>query len=179
MPKSLGFKKKSVEKIKKLSKLRQGEELEKIVGEEEEVIEATGQESEKKAKKWVLEDYTREEKKQKEETAEALMSLEQKRQRPQIITYTSALCDYLKKELLEEDIPLGFHWRIFMPDKTKVRLDVFDSKLTWRRARGFKISGLPEFDMNACERFALWAGIEIRKEHEKRTKTPAGIILPP
>ena len=169
---------KRLAKIKSLPKLAREKELEKLVAAEEEIIAATGQESEKKAKKWVDEDYLSAQKEQQEEEAQVLNRAEAKRKLPQIVDYTQFLTDYLKQELDGEDFPPGFYWRIFMPDKTKVRIDVFAKELNWRQARGFKISGIPKYDINACQRFALWAGVSARGEQASRNQTKSGLWLP-
>jgi hypothetical protein len=128
--------------------------LNKKLEEELEVIEATGQESEEKARKWVKEVAKTEEKKEKEKHNKRLEYLEKQRKLPKTLNYKQSLMKFLHDLILEINLPKTFSWGVWY-DGVGIRVDVADPMRNVRR-RAFKISYSPEHDINACYLFSFW-----------------------
>lgn len=147
----------------KLKKKKRGEFLEEL--------EAIGQESELKSRKWVRERYDREEKKQlfqKELDLNLLSKLRQRKQKD----YTRYLSQIFLRFLSEEDT-----------SKYRLDIDLTDKGISVkiRKTRfigAFKVVGVPLYDYTACKIMAVKVGNTIAKLEGYQRKSDGGVLLP-
>lgn len=159
--------------LDKLTKLEKIKEIKRQAGEDAEKLEAMGQESEHRAKKWVQEVGKQEREKEKKRVDDVMERLFDSRKF--VLTYKGLLIEEMRKEMgyWSEDLPRGFQWRVQSTEKGIV---------LWIRtpqgsylAKGIKLSGEPEIDLNAIARLIVNGVQEMTKYEEK---TPNGIIVP-
>lgn len=121
--------------------------------EEKDLLTGMGQESEKKAVKYVQEFGKLTEKKNKKKEEDALADLDGKRKYE--LTYKEAVLRYLHEMLRELSFPKLWQWGVWY-DGRGIRLTIIDKKgLKYKRA--FTPSHDPKYDLHACYRFARWA----------------------
>src|SRR3990167_6587997 len=82
-----------------------------------EKLEAMGQESDRKAAKWVQEVGKEERKKEENRIADVMTKLDDSKKH--VVTYKTLLMDEMKKEMgyWDEDLPTGFNWIHQQTDK--------------------------------------------------------------
>jgi len=135
------------------TRLDQERENKKAVGIFEEKLEATGQESDKKAVKWVKEEQKEREKKEKEIEAVKKEILENTRKKNNL--YLNSLIKCLYGMVFELEWPKEFDFGVWHDGKGIVLAIKDKEKKIYKRA--FKPSFNTEYDYNACERFTVWA----------------------
>lgn len=144
------------------------------IAEEQEKIETLGQDSNKKAKKWVEEEIKEQDKQEKKHQDDAMEILTDARKK--IFTYKDALLKEMRREMINwlEDLPQGFTWHAMYTSKGLV-LWLRNNKGEWY-AKGLKLSGEPKYDLNGIARLIVSA-IKEANDQVKPKKTD-GIILP-
>jgi len=139
-----------------------------------EKLEATGQESDKKAVKWVQKLDKEETARNKKKADEALDKLTSHKK--QTFTYKEYLLENALKEMKGFDIPKGFRWNL-IPTKKGLCL-VFQNMYTKKwYARGMRISQEPEPDFSMIMKFMFDAVDQMEHQLEPK-QTDSGIILP-
>lgn len=141
--------------LKALNKLDRERELKKIAGEDSEKLEAMGQESEKAAAKWVMEEGEKERHEEAEQQAETEWTLND--HKDQVLTYKTLLVKELRR-LMEnwiDELPEGWSWYAGYNEKGIV-LWLRDKDRNWY-ARGMKVSGLPKYDLNGIFKLMMKA----------------------
>lgn len=158
------------------SKLQMEKLRKKMVAGEEEKLDVLGQESEKKAKKWIIEEGKKTEKKEKEieDAWQDVLHASRKKKN----TYYKKLMFRLYSMIEEIEWPKVYEYGVWFDGKG-ILLAVKDKfgKL-WKKA--FIPSFDPKFDLNACFRFAVWAE-DVLDMVEGRLVTPqskGGVWLP-
>jgi len=169
-------------KYKIRSKLEEEKARKKLQQKEEEKLEVLGQESDKKAKKWIIEEGKNTEKEEKEHDALWHDILHKSRKKK--IDYRKMLMTRLYKMVEEIDWPESYEYGVWFDGKGVVLAVKDKFKKLWKRA--FKPIHEPKYDLNACFRFAIWAE-DILDINEGRlslpktdlsTKSKGGIWLP-
>jgi hypothetical protein len=160
--------------LSNLTKLERHKELKKQVAEDAEKLEVLGQESDRKAAKWVQEVGKEERKKEEDRIADVMTKLDDNK--AHVVTYKELLMSEMRKEMTywDEDLPTGFQWVAQSTDKGIV-LWIRNPKHEYY-AKGIKPSGDPKVDLNAIARLIVTAVKEMTKQEEKKTEN--GIILP-
>lgn len=150
--------------------------VKKEIGEFENKIDAMGQESEKKAKKWIVEDAKENEKKENKKKDEALNQLDSKRK--QVFAYKEYVLQYLHDLILQIRLPPIYQWGVWFDGKG-VKVVVID-KFKKRHVRAFRLSYSPKYDINYCYVFAVWVeDIYDRTEGNLAVQNrPSGIWTP-
>lgn len=137
-----------MKKLKSLTKLEEEKKKIRNVEEQLEVIEATGQENEKQAAKWVIEKENENVHEQNESRAVSEWKLHDTRKK--IWTYNDNLLEEMTRMILLSDVPSGY--RVAPRITTKgLALWVRDKKGNWY-AKGMTISGIPKYDLNGLDR---------------------------
>jgi len=159
------------------TKLQAEKQRKILIHEEVEKLDVLGQESEKKAKKWIIEEAKTSEQKEKEAGAAAMDILwTHKRER---YTYRKLLLTKLYSLLTEMDWPSIYEYGVWFDGKG-VMASIKD-KFGKIHKRAFIPSYDPKYDLNACYRFSVWAE-DILDLSEGRlnvpTKNGGGIWLP-
>ncbi len=157
-------------KRKNLTKLEQERIIKKEIGQETEELEATGQESDAKAVKWIQELQKDEDKKL--ETEEAIVQEKLHAARGKVFTYKDTLFNYMKSLKHSFDIPEGFRWDCIKTSKG-LTLWIRDHNGNWY-ARGTKVCGELKYDMNAVQRILI-DGIDFMESFAKKE---SDILLP-
>lgn len=153
-------------------------ESKKTAGELGEELDATGQESEKKAVKWVKEVEEKEEKLRQVEEAKHNQILSDKRKYKKN-PYYEALFKLARKKLGEYDIDRGYQVDVVLKEEGKIIFGVCKIGFRWY-AKGMTICGEPKYDINCVERMAVQTILsldELVLQHEKH-RTKSGIALP-
>lgn len=160
--------------LDKLLKLDKSRVIKLQFGGNQEKLEAMGQESEKKAAKWVQEEGRQEreaEQKIQDNATDALWS-----SRKQVLTYKGRLVEEMQREMdnWADELPEGFNW---MPQSTQKGI------VLWIRnpqrdyyAKGLSLSYEPKYDLNGIARLIVRAVEEATKQ--ATPKTDNGIITP-
>jgi len=156
--------------IKSLTKLREEETKKKKLAEELEKLEAIGAPGKRgvrEAKKF----YQEQEEKGKEKEADELTQLHWEREKRTIVTYNHLLAKLLLKRLLTVD------WRNWSykvsPTTIGVVMEVISPTGRIFRA-GFKPTGIPKYDLNAVDTYAIRAENTI----DRATMADGAIIKP-
>lgn len=156
--------------LRKLTVLEREKEVKRLRGEEEELIDEMGQDSEVKAAKTVNE-YVKEqdkiEKEQKIRDIETLKGLRGKR-----VLYQRYLILILKRLLAREDIPKKYSLFAESTDKGIV-VGIHKTGLM----SAFKVIGIPFYDANACAVTAIRIGNTIAVLEGNFRKTKSGIVI--
>lgn len=140
---------KKIKPLETLTKLEQEKQTKTLIGEELDKLSVLGQESERKAAKWVKEEGKETREKEKKKTDNTLDTLDFKRK--SLFTYEQVLLAYIHHEMKTFDIPKGFHWHV---KQTKQgMLFIFVTPTGKAFARGTQISRNPTIDINAVTRF--------------------------
>lgn len=138
-----------------------------------EELDATGQESDEKAAKWIIEKQKTEEKEQKEEEAEDQWRLHDTRK--QNLEYHKRLKLIMERRMREYATPPYFRWYATLTKKGLV-LGIADPKGIWY-AKGMQISHLPFYDLSGIDTLIM-KGLDfmnhLEKKYEEKDK---GIIL--
>ena len=160
--------------LDKLSKLDKERVLKKEIGEQTEKLEAMGQESDRKAAKWVKE-VGKEERKKEQDRQDVVMEILDKSKK-HILTYKEQLMKEMIHEMKywDDDLPTGYNWAPQSTDKGIV-LWIRNPKKEYF-AKGIKLSGEPKYDLNAIARIIVGAVKEMEKQSTPVTQ--GGIILP-
>lgn len=161
--------------LDKLSKLEKERVLTKTIGEENEKLEAMGQESNRKAAKWVQEEGKRQRKEEQIKSDDAMTKLWDARGK--VFTYRDKLLEEMKREMenWSDELPEGFSWFPMFTSKGLV-MWLKNRNGDWF-AKGLKISGEPKYDLNGVARLIIGAVEEANKQVEP-IKKPNGLILP-
>lgn len=171
------FSKRTKRKLQELTPLDAQRESKLRAEEEAEKIDIMGQENEKKAAKWVMENQKEEDKKETKEKADTLEKLTDARGK--VFTYKDALHQALQRELLSwsHQLPTGYRWQGGITEKGIV-LYISTPDNQWY-ARGMKPLGLPQYDLTCLTGLIIKALASIDElEERKLKKTESGIILP-
>ena len=164
----------SKDPLDKLTRLERHRVIKKQAGEDKEKLEAMGQESEHKAKKWVQEVGKEEDKKEKKRIDEVMTKLDASKSH--VMTYKELLIEEMRKEMgyWDDDLPTGFNW---LPQSTEkgIVLWIRNPKREYY-AKGIKLSGEPKYDLNAIARLIVGAVKEMEGQEPKKTEN--GIYLP-
>lgn len=139
-----------------LTKIEKEKQLKKEEREETEYLEAAGQESEAKAKKWVEKSVEAEERKQEQEKGKELELLNYLRTQKlfaQDRKYRNALVKILTSFSQEIDWTADYYWGVYS-DGIGIIAWVKNGRDFFRRA--FRISYEPKYDLRACELYAVW-----------------------
>jgi len=158
------------------TKLEQEKLRKRKLAETLEVIEATGQESEKKAAKWVIE--VEKEREKKEEKAKAELKEKLWGSRRKKIFYNKTLLNFFKKRLRTIDWPLLYKYKVSSNEKG-IEIEVITPQGV-KYAKGIKTVGEPEYDLYGAFILALQTENLLDKlEHRLAyQRTKSGIILP-
>lgn len=124
----------------------------KKAAEIEEKIEAMGQESETKARKWVREVTKEEELKAKKIEDDKLTVLDDMRKK--YLSYKGVLMQSLHDLILRIGMPSTYEWGVWFDGKGIIV--AIKDKLEIRHHRAFKITNDPKYDLNAVKEFARW-----------------------
>lgn len=129
---------------------------------DEEHLEAMGQESDKKAAKWVKEvgkEKVKEEEKAQDDAMEKLDDAKNS-----MGLYKERLLEEMKREMeiWRDDMPPGFNWLAQYTSKGLVLY--FRNPQHEYFARGLTISGEPKYDINGVARLIVTAMQEIQKQ---------------
>ena len=159
--------------LDKLLKIDKERELKNIAGEDNEKLEAMGQESETKAARWVKEEGEKERHGESERQAETEWKLSDARGK--LITYKSLLIQELKRLMgnWAEDLSSGWSWYGMETEKGIV-LWLRNPEREWM-VRGMKVSGLPKYDLNGIFRIVMDA---LRESQPKKKEETPKVILP-
>lgn len=149
--------------------------LKEKIGEEIEELEATGQDNETEAIKWVREKAAKDEVLEKEQDALQWEKLWNKRRT--VASYRDGLLEYMKllKDKFQDDIPPGYQWWIIPNDKG-IMLSVREPSGKWY-GRGTKVCGEPKYDMNAVERLVFRALEFMDKAVQQQEKQKGQIVV--
>lgn len=143
-----------------------------------EELDATGQEDDKKAVKWVKEVEDKEQKdakKQEDDEMEQLLTKQRGTKNP----YYEALYQMAKKRLSEYDIPSNYRVDVVLKPEGKIIFGLQRVGFRWY-AKGMTICGEPKYDINCVDRMAIQTMVaidELESQHEKH-QTKSGIQLP-
>lgn len=143
-----------------------------------EILDATGQEDDKKAVKWVKEVEEQEQKDAKKRDADEMEALLDK-QRGTKNPYYEALYNLAKRRLAAYDIPKNYRIDVLLKPEGKIIFGLQRVGFRWY-AKGMTICGEPKYDINCVDRLAIQTMVaidELESQHEKH-KTKSGIHLP-
>lgn len=151
-----------------LSKLHQEEVLRYRRAQEEEEIEAIGQENERKGAKWAGEWVQREERKERLRFLHHMEVLENlRRNKVAYFRYLAAcLMEYAKDE--------------YIPKKYRIEVDLTDKGIVvkvGKRQGAFAPCGLSKYDLRYCKVMAIKLGNTVAKLEGYRRKSEGGIML--
>lgn len=150
------------------------------IGEDNERIEAMGQDSEVKAARWVKEDTLEELARQNQKRAVERELLEDARKKR--FTYWKRLCLVARSVMVEFDIPRGFTWGAALEqlDNAECALIIwFRDNRNHKASVGMKITGEPKYDLNWLDRRIFDTLDQMdRIEDSYVAKTQSGILLP-
>ena len=157
--------------LKELSRLR-GEQVSKYRAEEEkEKIDVLGQESERKALKWVQKAVAEAEKKESDQGQIDLSVLEKLKKHK--IPYLRYLATIFLRFAAEEAIPKKYQINVDLTDKGLVIGIAGTNKY-----RAFTPCGLVSYDRNYCKIMAVMLGNTVAKMEGYYQRTKSGIIIP-
>lgn len=145
--------------------------------EEEEKLAILGQESERKAKKWIREEIVKKAESDRLTFGSELEWLRSKRKfRDE--EYLIALASILWQRMKEVDFPLNYHWKVEIEGR-KIRTEFID-RFGRKFAKGFKACGEPKFDHHAVGKVAIEAEntLDWIEGSLEGRKTETGIFLP-
>jgi len=165
-----------ITKYKVHSKLEEKRLRKKLAHEEAEKLEVLGQSSEKKAKKWIIEEAkksTEKEKKIEAATMDILWTAKH-----QANAYRKMLMTRLYNMLTEIDWPKTYEYGVWFDGKGIIVAVKDKFKKVWKRA--FMPTRKPKYDLAACFKFAVWAEdvLDIAEGRLVMPKTKGGIWLP-
>jgi len=163
-----------VKSLEELTKHGAEQASKKAMGEEIEELEATGQEDERKASKWVKE-KGEENKKELDKVQEDRLGVLDKQTSYKFEDYKRILAKYIHQELLSTDIPQGYLLRPFVTEEgVGLAMQTPDKR---KFVRAFAPVNKPKFDMNAVELLVIAAENKIiALEEEKKN---ASVIIGP
>jgi len=145
----------------------------KKIAEELERLDVLGQESEKKAIKWVKEDHKNQVTKDKEVEAQELTRLSSKKH--QIVTYKEELAKILYQRLAKNIWPKGYRYVVNVTPKG-IEVHIRNQKNKWY-GRGISVTFMPEYDLNAAVILVIQADNTLAVS-EKLAKEANGKITP-
>lgn len=165
-----------LKKHKIRSKLEEEKFRKKQIEEETEKLEVLGQRSEKKAKKYVIQEAKESEKKEKEidDIWKGILHASRKKKD----SYKKMLMTRLYKMVEEIDWPKSYEYGVWFDGKGVVLAVKDKFRKLWKRA--FKPTFDVKYDSNACFRFAMWAEdiLDIAEGRLSLPKSEGGIWLP-
>lgn len=140
-----------------------------------EEIDATGQESEVKAAKWVIE---KENEREKEDQAvlDAEKEILGKRQKFKFMDYKRTLAQMMARALFETPMPQGWRNHVSVTDKGIVCV-VWDPT-GQPYVRAFAPVNDSKYDITAVEKVLESAWVQVERWESAQGKTESGIILP-
>ena len=158
------------------TKLEEEKVRKKLIQEEEEKLDVLGQKSDKKAKKWIIEEGKNTEKKEKETDAVWQDVLHSSRKKK--TDYYTKLMFRLKGMVDEIDWPKAYEYGVWFDGKGIVLAVKDKYKKNWKRV--FVPSFDPKFDLNACFRFSMWAEdiLDISEGRMDLPRSKGGLWLP-
>jgi len=137
------------------TKLEAEKTRKKKIGKAVEVVDATGQESDKKAAKYVIEEGKKYQKEKKKQEDIVMEDLTNKVKGPKIATYIHTLCKQAHDMVLSIGMPKEYQWGVWFDGKG-IRLKVITpDKTTYNKA--FKPTNDPKYDLFACNKLFWWA----------------------
>ena len=148
---------------KGLTKLELEKKRKKELAEAQEIIEATGQESESKARKWVREVAKEEEKKQKKQKDLVLEQLDLSKKKD--LSYKQHLLRILHELVKQAELPKTYSWGVWYDGKG-IMLAIKTPDNNYHR-RAFRISYSPKHDLNVCFLYSYWAE-KVKKDYEEK-----------
>lgn len=160
--------------LKGTTSLEKSKIIKKEAAEEAEKLQVLGQESDTKAKPYIVESVKNQLKQEQKDVDDAMEKLADAKGRK--LTYKEALLTEMRREMENwiEDLPQGFTWYPKGTDKG-IELWLRNNQNQWY-AKGLILSGTPEIDLNGVARLIVSA-IKESKDQVK-PKTSQGIILP-
>lgn len=156
-----------------MARLQEEKKRKKKIAEEVERLETLGQESEKKAVKWVKENTKEEKKKEKEIEATDLTRLYSKKRL--FLTYKEELAKILYERLRKNIWPKGYHYVVTTSPKG-IAVFIKNPQNKWY-SRGISLSYIPEYDLNAAVVLVIQADNTLAVS-EKIAKEADGKIAP-
>ena len=160
---------------KSKTKLDRERDLVKQEGEINEYLDATGQEDDEKAAKWVIETEKQKEKESQEEQIKKVEELERTRKwtKKEYIFKLAEMANEMAKSL---DLPKGYIYRInYGDEKLNVMLKTPTGKFF---GRGIKPCGITTYDYQAIETILLQCENTVDKIEKRGQYRQDGIILP-
>ena len=150
--------KKSRVNLNKLTVLEAEKQSKRIAAEIEEELDATGQESDVKAVKWVQEKGREAEHEENEELAEAEWKATDASKKGKVFTYRDVLMDFIKREMMSyyDVLPVNFLWYPVKDKNQGIIIWIRDSRGKWY-ARGMRVSMLPKYDINCVQKLIVKA----------------------
>ena len=167
------FSKRTKKKLHTLTPLDAERESKLRAEEEAHKIDVMGQENEKIAAKWVIEEGKEKEKEEKREEDEALTRLTDAKKK--ILSYKELLVRELQRGLYlwNSELPKGWIWQGGSTSKGIVLF--IRGPMGFTYARGMKVSTLPYYDLNGLRKL-MGEGLDFI-ETETKKKRESGIIL--
>lgn len=162
--------------LKTLTKLEREKQIKKEIAQEGEELEATGQESDTKAVKWIQEKQKEDDKKEDAITAVEQTILEDKKKTK--FTYRDKLLQVSMRKINEFDCPKGFKWGSYLTEKGLIIW--FQDPRKNVASVGMNITNEPKYDINWIDR-RIQDTLSLMEQIEKNYETPtteSGIILP-
>lgn len=157
-----------------LSKLEQERQARIELGKLKEELEATGQESDTKAAKYVIEKENENLKTEADIFSIVRWKLEDSKLKP--FTYMEILEGEWRRQMGSYDLPRGWMWSI---QRTKKGIALFiRDRIGKFYGRGIKVCFEPKYDLNAMDRLIVKAlnFIEGIDDSDTLRKTPGGIL---
>lgn len=145
----------------------------KKIAEELEKIDTLGQDSEKKAVKWIKEVDKERIKEEKETESQEISSLTSKKK--QVVTYKEELARILYKRLVKNVWPKGYRFIVNVTPKG-LEVHIRNQKNKWY-GKGISVTFMPEYDLNAAVILVLQADNTLAVS-EKLAKESHGKITP-
>lgn len=153
------------------------QEMKKEIMEDYERLDATGQEDEKKAVKWVQEDFKEDQTKQFKVEGNQVEWLERRRKRGDE-DYLVGLASILWHQLKAVSWPLGFHFKVEL-EGVRMKATITDN-YGREFAKGVKVCGDVKYDHHAVNKIAVEAEntLDQIESNDEFNKTDGGIYLP-
>lgn len=153
-----------------LTKLERERKLRRLRGEQEELIEAMGQESDEKAAPIVIEQVKQENKKEEEKQMldlEYLKILARNK-----VMYNRYLIAILQRFIREEYIPSTYKLSV---ESSKEGIVLSIDGTDYQGA--FRVCGIPKYDVNACKILAVRLGNTVARMDGNFRETESGLLL--
>lgn len=153
-----------------LTALDREREVKRLRGEAEELIDAMGQDSEKKAAP-IVQQYVKEQEQQEDLQRDIDIDLLKKKSNNKLL-YQRSLLVILERFVKEERIPRKY--TVYAEsDDVGIVLGIEHTEYV----RAFKVCGIPLYDIHACKILAIQLGNTVAKLEGYFAKTESGIIV--